>query len=61
MESKLTTGADLIYHIHRRLQDIIGTADPETRFGGISILAVGDLFQLQPVGQSHIFCLPSDE
>lgn len=51
-------GADLLYHIHRRLQDIMGKAEP--RFGRISILAVGDLFQLQPVGQNHVFCLPSD-
>ena len=50
-------GADLLYHIHRRLQDITGKSD---RFGGISILAVGDLFQLQPVGQNHVFGLPSD-
>lgn len=50
-------GADLLYHIHRRLQDITGRSD---RFGGVSILAVGDLFQLQPVGQNHVFGLPSD-
>ncbi|KAI8512099.1 hypothetical protein Bbelb_111990 [Branchiostoma belcheri] len=53
-------GADLLYHIHRRLQDISGNPDPDTRFGGVSILAVGDLFQLQPVGQNHVFALPSD-
>ena len=50
-------GADLLYRIHRRLQDITGSSD---RFGGVSILAVGDLFQLQPVGQNHVFGLPSD-
>jgi len=53
-------GADLLYHIHRRLQDVIGNKDPDSRFGGISILAVGDLYQLQPVGQNHAFALPSD-
>ena len=53
-------GADLLYHIHRRLQDICGGSDPDSRFGGVSILAVGDLFQLQPVGQNHVFGLPSD-
>ncbi|XP_078603870.1 uncharacterized protein LOC144877700 [Branchiostoma floridae x Branchiostoma japonicum] len=53
-------GADLLYHIHRRLQDICGDADPDSRFGGVSILAVGDLFQLQPVGQGHVFADPSD-
>ncbi|KAI8500856.1 hypothetical protein Bbelb_216740 [Branchiostoma belcheri] len=40
--------------------NISGTSNTDTRFGGISILAVGDLFQLQPVGQSHVFSPPSD-
>lgn len=53
-------GADLLYHIHCRLQDISGSSDPESRFGGVSILAVGDLFQLQPVQQNHVFGLPAD-
>jgi hypothetical protein len=35
-------GTDLLYHIHRRLQDIMGRTDPDSRFGNISILAVGD-------------------
>lgn len=52
--------ADLLYHIHRRLQDICGNSDPDSRFGGVSMLAVGDLFQLQPVGQNHVFATPSD-
>lgn len=53
-------GADLLYHIHRRLQDITGRSAPDSRFGGVSILAVGDLFQLQPIGQNHVFGLPAD-
>uniref|UniRef100_A0A8C4N9P6 ATP-dependent DNA helicase n=1 Tax=Eptatretus burgeri TaxID=7764 RepID=A0A8C4N9P6_EPTBU len=53
-------GADLLYHIHRRLQDIRGKSDPNSPFGDVSILAVRDLFQLQPVGQDHVFGLPSD-
>ncbi|KAM9332830.1 ATP-dependent DNA helicase PIF1-like [Pholidichthys leucotaenia] len=53
-------GADLLYHAHRRLQDICGTSDQDSHFGGVSVLAVGDLYQLQPVGQSHVFGLPSD-
>ncbi len=32
----------------------------DTCFGDVSILAVGDLFQLQPVRQGHVFDLPSD-
>ena len=53
-------GADLMYTIHRRLQDIMGTS-PEARFGDISVLCVGDLYQLQPVGQGHVFALPKDK
>ncbi|XP_078621306.1 uncharacterized protein LOC144887780 [Branchiostoma floridae x Branchiostoma japonicum] len=53
-------GSDHLYHTHRRLEDICGTCDPDSRFGGVSILAVGDLFQLQPVGQRHVFDLPTD-
>lgn len=37
-------GADLLYHIHRRLQDITGKANPDSRFRRVSILAVRDLF-----------------
>ena len=51
-------GADLLYDVHRRLQEITGNLN--SRFGGVSILAVGDLFQLQPVGQQYIFEDPSD-
>ena len=48
-------GADLLKQIHLRLEEICGNSVLNSRFGGVSILAVGDLFQLQPVGQSHIF------
>ena len=35
------------------------TADDEV-FGGVSILAVGDLYQLPPVGQAPLFSTVSD-
>ncbi|XP_078378018.1 uncharacterized protein LOC144661191 [Oculina patagonica] len=38
--------------INKRLQDIIGTAND---FGGVSIIAIGDLFQLQPVFDGYVF------
>ena len=41
-------GADMKYHIHRRLENIMDTAGGDT-LGNISILAVGDLYPLQPV------------
>ena len=38
--------------IDNRLKDVKGSALP---FGGVSIIAIGDLFQLQPVMDSYIF------
>ena len=45
-------GCDMLLTIHRRLCDIMGNEEP---FGGISVLAVGDLLQLPPVGQFPVF------
>jgi len=39
---------------HKRLQQLKGTGDDYV-FGNISILSVGDLYQLQPVAQPYIF------
>ena len=38
--------------INNRLKDIKGS---ENDFGGVSIIAIGDLFQLQPVMDGYIF------
>ena len=38
--------------INNRLKDIKGSALP---FGGVSIIAIGDLFQLQPVMDGYVF------
>ena len=51
-------GTDLLLSIHRRLCDVMGNQDP---FGGVSVLAVGDLLQLPPVGRFPIFDPPTDE
>ena len=40
-----------------RLQQIMGT---QLHFGGISLMTVGDLFQLQPVCDRWIFETPPD-
>ena len=40
------------YSIDQRLQELTGSRQP---FGNISIIAVGDLFQLQPVRGNWIF------
>lgn len=42
-------GYSLFHDIHLRLLDIMGT-DYKSYFGGVSVLAVSDFYQLQPVG-----------
>ena len=51
-------GSDTLLTIHRRLCDIMSNT---LLFGGISILAVGDLLQLPAVAQKPVFAEPSDE
>lgn len=50
-------GSDMLLQIHNRLCEITGKNKP---FGNISILALGDFFQLSPVGQKFVFEEPSD-
>ena len=52
-------GSNMLLEIHKRLQQIKGVSD-DTVFGGISIVAVGDLYQLPPVGQAPLFSTVSD-
>ena len=52
-------GSNMLLQIHRRLQQLKGSPE-STTFGNISILAVGDLYQLQPVAQPHVFGEVSD-
>ena len=52
-------GSNMLLEIHKRLQQIKGRAGDVT-FGGVSILAVGDLYQLPPVGQALLFHPVSD-
>lgn len=51
----------MFLEIHKGLQQIKGVL-PEIAFGGVSVLAVGDLCQLPPVGQSqlHVFSMVRD-
>ena len=48
-----------VWLVHKRLQQIKAVL-PDITFGNVSILAVGDLYQLPPVGQSLVFCTVSD-
>ena len=52
-------GANMLLEIHTRLQQIKGVSD-DAVFGNVSILAVGDLYQLPPVGQAPLFSTVSD-
>lgn len=52
-------GATMLASIHQRLQAITGLPT-EIPFGGVSILAVGDLQQLPPVCDSPIYAMSSD-
>ena len=46
-------GSNMLLEIHKRLQQIKAVL-PDNTFGGVSILAVGDLYQLPPVCQSPL-------
>ena len=52
-------GSNMLLEIHNRLQQIKGVSDNVT-FGDVSILAVGDLYQLPPVAQAPLFSIVSD-
>ena len=45
-------GCRMFNFINQRLQDILGRREP---FGGISVLAIGDMYQLAPVFDQYIF------
>ena len=40
--------AETLYKIHMCLQEIKGLNYSDTRFGNVTIIAVGDLYQLPP-------------
>ena len=53
IEEVSMVGADMLPEIHKRLQQIKAVL-PDVMFGGVRILAVGDLYQLPPVSQPMI-------
>ena len=50
----LMVSTNLLYYIHLRLNEIFGTTDIEP-FADLTILAVGDFFQLPSVGGSPVY------
>ena len=53
-------GYTTLLQIHRRLHDIMGTIKYDVHFGGVSVMAVGDFYKLDPVKKSPVFQQPSD-
>ncbi len=53
-------GSNMLLEIHNRLQQIKAVMPDQSSFGGVSILAVGDLFQLPPVCQTPVFSVVRD-
>ena len=47
-------GNTTLLHIHQRLKEIFGTSSSNL-FAGISIVAVGDLYQLPPIKKKAVF------
>ena len=51
-------GAETLYKIHMCLQEIKGLNYSDTRFGNVTIIAVGDLYQLPPLKDKKIYDVP---
>ena len=51
-------GAQTLYKIHMRLQEIKGLHYSNTWFGNVTIIAVGDLYQLPPLKDKEIYDTP---
>ena len=51
-------GAETLYKIHMHLQEIKGLNYSDTRFGNVTIIAVGDLYQLPPLKDKKIYDTP---
>ena len=50
----------MLLEVHKRLEQIKAVMPDRSTFGGVSILAVGDLFQLPPVCQTPVFSVVND-
>lgn len=53
-------GSHTLINIQKRLKEIKAELSEDIPFGGVSILAVGDLLQLPPVGDSPVFASPKN-
>ena len=53
-------GSNMLLEVHKRLEQIKAVMPDRSTFGGVSILAVGDLYQLPPVCQTPVFSVAKD-
>ena len=54
-------GAEILYKIHMRLQEIKRLQYTNSRFGNVTIIAVGDLYQLPPFKDKKIYHIPGSK
>ena len=54
-------GAEILYKIHRHLEEIKKTQIVDSRFGNVTIIAIGDLYQLSPFKDIKTYAIPGDE
>lgn len=48
-------GRKAFAHVHKRLQEIKNVEGTDKIFGGVCVLAVGDMFQIPPVRECRIY------
>ena len=53
-------GSNMLLQVHKRLEQKKAVIPDVSTFGGVSILAVGDQYQLPPVCQTHVFTVVKD-
>ena len=54
-------GAETLYKLHMRLKEIKKMKYVDTRFGNVTIIAVGDLYQLPPFKDKKICMVPGSK
>ena len=58
IDAPIIIGASILNQIHHHLQEIKQMKYTNTRFGNVTITAVGDLYQLPPFRDNKIYAVP---
>ena len=48
-------GPEMMAIVSRRLNEIVSPHEPNKKFGSVAVVAMGDFYQLPPVGQESLF------